>query len=43
MSGFIEGEDRNQVTLFLERLDDYVGKDHPWRTSDAPHDIHREG
>ncbi len=23
MSGFIEGEDRNQATLFPERLDDY--------------------
>jgi len=28
MSGFIEGEDRNQATLFPERLDDYVGEDH---------------
>jgi len=24
MSGFIEGEDRNQATLFPERLDDYI-------------------
>ncbi len=25
MSGFIEGEDRHQATLFPERLDDYIG------------------
>jgi transposase len=27
MSGFIEIEDRNQATLFSERLDDYVAED----------------
>jgi hypothetical protein len=27
MSGFIEGEDRNQATLFPERLDDYIAED----------------
>ena len=27
MSGFIEGEDRNQATLFPDRLDDYVAED----------------
>ena len=27
MSGFIEGEDRHQATLFPERLDDYIGED----------------
>jgi len=27
MSGFIEGEDRHQTTLFPERLDDYVAED----------------
>ena len=24
MSGFIKGEDRNQATLFPERIDDYI-------------------
>jgi len=27
MSGFIKGEDRNQATLFPERLDDYIAED----------------
>jgi transposase len=27
MSGFIQGEDRSQATLFSERLDDYVAED----------------
>jgi transposase len=35
MSGFIEGEDRKQATLFPERLDDYVGEDHPVRVIDV--------
>jgi transposase/CheY-like chemotaxis protein len=35
MSGFIEGEDRNQATLFPERLDDYVGEDHAVRVIDV--------
>ena len=35
MSGFIEGEDRNQATLFPERLDDYVGEDYPVRVIDV--------
>ena len=34
MSGFIEGEDRNQTTLFPERLDDYVAEDNPVRVID---------
>jgi len=29
MSGFIEGKDRNQATLFPEHLDDYVAEDNP--------------
>ena len=29
MSGFIEGDDRSQATLFPERLDDYVAEDNP--------------
>ena len=29
MSGFIQGEDRSQATLFPERLDDYVAEDSP--------------
>ena len=35
MSGFIEGENRNQATLFPERLDDYVTEDNPVRVIDV--------
>ena len=35
MSGFIEGEDRTQGTLFPERLDDYVAEDNPVRVIDV--------
>ncbi len=35
MSDFIKGEDRSQATLFPERLDDYVGEDHPVRVIDV--------
>ena len=35
MKRFIEGADRNQATLFPERLDDYVGDDNPVRAIDA--------
>ncbi len=35
MSGFIEGEDRHQATLFPECLDDYVGEDSPVRVIDV--------
>jgi transposase len=35
MSGFIEGEDRTQGTLFPERLDDYVAEDNPARVIDV--------
>ena len=31
MSGFIEGEDRHQATLFPERLDDYIAEDNAVR------------
>jgi transposase len=34
MSGFIEGENRYQSTLFPERVDDYVDKDSPVRVID---------
>jgi len=34
MSGFIQGEDRTQATLFPERLDDYVAEDSPVRVID---------
>ena len=34
MSGFIEGEDRHQATLFPERLDDYIGEDSAVRVID---------
>jgi hypothetical protein len=29
MKRFIEGEDRNQSTLFPECLDDYIAEDNP--------------
>lgn len=35
MKRFIEGADRNQATLFPERLDDYVSDDNPVRAIDA--------
>ena len=34
MSGFIEGVDRDQVTLFPERLEDWIGEDHLFRVVD---------
>ena len=35
MSGFIEGENRHQATLFPERLDDYVHEESPVRVIDV--------
>ena len=35
MKRFIEGDDRNQITLFPERLEDYVVDDNPVRVVDA--------
>jgi len=35
MKRFIEGEDRNQVTLLPECLDDYIAEDNPVRAVDA--------
>jgi transposase len=35
MKRFIEGVDRSQVTLFPERLEDWVGEDNPVRVIDA--------
>ena len=35
MSDFIVGDDRNQATLFPERLDDYVAEDSPVRVVDV--------
>ena len=35
MKRFVEGEDRNQSTLFPERLDEYVAEDNPVRVIDA--------
>ncbi len=34
MSGFIEGIDREQTTLFPERLEDWIGEDHLVRVVD---------
>jgi transposase len=31
MKRFVEGEDRNQSTLFPERLDEYIAEDNPVR------------
>ena len=31
MKRFVEGEDRTQITLLPECLDDYVGEDNPVR------------
>ncbi len=35
MKRFIEGEDRSQITLFPERLEDYVADDNPVRVVEA--------
>jgi transposase len=35
MKRFIEGEDRHQVTLLPECLDDYIGEDNPVRVIDV--------
>ena len=35
MSGFIEGENRYQSTLFPERVDDFIGEDSPVRVIDV--------
>ncbi|MBZ0162848.1 MAG: IS1182 family transposase [Notoacmeibacter sp.] len=35
MSGYIKGVDRGQITLFPERLEDWIGEDHPVRVIDA--------
>ena len=35
MSGFIEGEDRSQATLFPESIDDYIAEDSAVRVIDV--------
>ena len=35
MRGVLEGENRQQATLFPERVDDYVGEDSPVRVTDV--------
>ena len=35
MKRFVEGEDRTQVTLLPECLDDYIAEDNPVRAIDA--------
>ena len=35
MKRFIEGQERSQVTLLPECLDDYIGEDNPVRVVDA--------
>jgi transposase len=39
MGRFIEGEDRQQVLLLPECLDDYVAEDNPVRVIDAKFDL----
>ena len=34
MSGYIEGTDRGQMTLFPDRLEDWIGEDNPVRVVD---------
>ena len=34
MSGYIEGTDRGQMTLFPDRLEDWIGEDNPVRVAD---------
>ena len=34
MSGFIEGADRSQATLFPDRLEDWIDEDNPVRVID---------
>ena len=36
MSGFIEGENRQQATMFPEQLDDYITEDNSVRVIDEP-------
>ena len=35
MAGFVQGVDREQVTLFPARLDEYMAEDNPVRAVDA--------
>ena len=35
MSGFIEGDNRQQATLFPERLDDYITEENSVRVVDV--------
>ena len=35
MAGFIEGADREQIALFPDRLEEWVGGDNPVRMVDA--------
>jgi hypothetical protein len=35
MKRFVEGVDRGQVTLFPDRLEDWIGDDHPVRVVDG--------
>ena len=35
MKRFVEGEDRDQSTLFPERLDDWIAEDNPVRAVDV--------
>jgi len=35
MSGFIQGTNRSQVTLFPDRMDDYITEDNAIRVIDA--------
>jgi hypothetical protein len=41
MKRFIEGESRNQSTLFPESLDDYVREDNPVQRMESAEKLHR--
>ena len=44
MSGFIEGSDRSQASLFPERLEDWICEDNPVRIVDVfVEALHRVG
>ncbi|GAA4219086.1 hypothetical protein GGQ68_003677 [Sagittula marina] len=39
MSGYIEGADRDQVSLFPDRMEDWIVEDHPVRVIDVFVDV----
>jgi len=39
MGRFVEGQDRGQITLFPDCLEDWIGEDDPVRVSDARDEV----